>query len=171
MKALCKTCQAAISLPRVGQRYCSHACQQSGYRKRQKSGVAVTQKRRLYPYTGCRHENTEISQLNQRGFSPPTYYFVEARSMSPSSKGMMPPGPPPPLSAVEVAVLGGFVATVKQRSYQPASASHAYADNPAGPTPGALNGDGYSLEYDANGYPELPACLDRRKPKALKAAA
>jgi hypothetical protein len=29
----------------------------------------------------------------------------------------------------------------------------------------------YQLEYDANGYPELPAFLDRRQKKALKAAA
>jgi hypothetical protein len=41
----------------------------------------------------------------------------------------------------------------------------------AGPTPGALEGDDYELEYDENGYPELPACLDRRKPKLLQAAA
>jgi hypothetical protein len=33
-----------------------------------------------------------------------------------------------------------------------------------------LKGDDYQLEYDANGYPELPAFLDRRR-KALKAAA
>ena len=33
-----------------------------------------------------------------------------------------------------------------------------------------LKGDDYVLEYDANGYPELPAFLDRR-PKGLKAAA
>ena len=35
---------------------------------------------------------------------------------------------------------------------------------------GPLQGDDYRLEYDANGYPELPAFLDRR-PKALKEAA
>jgi hypothetical protein len=38
--------------------------------------------------------------------------------------------------------------------------------NPHGPTPGALQGDDYPLTYDADGYPELPACLDRR-PKLL----
>jgi len=38
--------------------------------------------------------------------------------------------------------------------------------NPHGPTPGALHGDDYPLTYDADGYPELPACLDRR-PKLL----
>ena len=32
-------------------------------------------------------------------------------------------------------------------------------------------GDDYRLEYDENGYPELPVCLDRRKPKALRQAA
>jgi hypothetical protein len=33
-----------------------------------------------------------------------------------------------------------------------------------------LQGDDYPLEYDANGYPELPAFLDRKQ-KALKEAA
>jgi hypothetical protein len=41
----------------------------------------------------------------------------------------------------------------------------------AGPTPGALQGDDYPLTYDADGYPELPACLDRCKPRIEKAAA
>ncbi len=27
---------------------------------------------------------------------------------------------------------------------------------------GALHGDDYQLEYYADGYPKLPACLDRR---------
>jgi hypothetical protein len=31
-----------------------------------------------------------------------------------------------------------------------------------GPTPGALQGDDYPLEYYDDGYPKLPACLDRR---------
>ena len=30
-----------------------------------------------------------------------------------------------------------------------------------GPTPGALQGDDYPLEYDEKGYPELPDCLRR----------
>ena len=34
--------------------------------------------------------------------------------------------------------------------------------NPHGPTPGALQGDDYPLEYYEEGYPKLPACLDRR---------
>ena len=34
--------------------------------------------------------------------------------------------------------------------------------NPLGPTPGALQGDDYELEYYDDGYPRLPACLDRR---------
>ena len=42
--------------------------------------------------------------------------------------------------------------------------------NPRGPTRGALQGDDYPLTYDADGFPELPACLDRR-PKALLANA
>ena len=41
-----------------------------------------------------------------------------------------------------------------------------------GPTPGALQGDDYPLTYDENGYPELPACLDRRrKPEPMAEAA
>jgi hypothetical protein len=31
-----------------------------------------------------------------------------------------------------------------------------------GPTPGALQGDDYPLEYYEDGFPKLPACLDRR---------
>jgi hypothetical protein len=40
-----------------------------------------------------------------------------------------------------------------------------------GPTPGALQGDDYPLTYDADGDVELPACLDRRKPKLGEVAA
>jgi hypothetical protein len=41
-----------------------------------------------------------------------------------------------------------------------------------GPTPGALQGDDVELEYYGDGYPELPACLDRRrKPQPLAQAA
>ena len=43
-------------------------------------------------------------------------------------------------------------------------------DEQHGPTPGALRGDDYPLEYDSNGFVELPACLDRRKPKLSAAA-
>jgi DNA invertase Pin-like site-specific DNA recombinase len=40
------------------------------------------------------------------------------------------------------------------------------------PTPGALQGDDVQLEYYEDGYPRLPACLDRRrKPKPLAEAA
>jgi hypothetical protein len=31
-----------------------------------------------------------------------------------------------------------------------------------GPTPGALQSDDVQLEYYEDGYPKLPACLDRR---------
>ena len=41
-----------------------------------------------------------------------------------------------------------------------------------GPTPGALQGDDYPLEYYEDGYPKLPACLDRRRtPEPLAEAA
>jgi hypothetical protein len=46
-----------------------------------------------------------------------------------------------------------------------------HGSNPDGSTPGALQGDDYPLTYDENGYPELPACLDRRKPKLERDAA
>jgi len=39
-----------------------------------------------------------------------------------------------------------------------------------GRTPGALQGDDYLLEYYADGFPILPACLDRRRAR-LDAAA
>jgi hypothetical protein len=32
-----------------------------------------------------------------------------------------------------------------------------------GPTPGALQGDDVQVEYYEDGYPKLPACLDRRR--------
>ena len=42
----------------------------------------------------------------------------------------------------------------------------------AGPTPGAFQGDDVQLEYYDDGYPKLPACLDRRrKPEPLAEAA
>jgi hypothetical protein len=43
--------------------------------------------------------------------------------------------------------------------------------NPHGPTLGALQGDDYPLEYYEDGYPKLPACLDRRPGPALAEAA
>jgi hypothetical protein len=43
--------------------------------------------------------------------------------------------------------------------------------NPDGGTPGALSGTDYTLTYDADGDVELPACLDRRKPKVEREAA
>src|SRR6185437_8458252 len=39
-----------------------------------------------------------------------------------------------------------------------------------GPTPGALRGDDIELEYYEDGYPKLPACLDRRPIKLAEAA-
>jgi hypothetical protein len=45
-------------------------------------------------------------------------------------------------------------------------------DYPAGPTPGALQGDGVQLEYYEDRFPKLPACLDRRrKPEPIAEAA
>ena len=42
--------------------------------------------------------------------------------------------------------------------------------NPDGSTPGALQGDDYPLEYYEDGYPKMPACLDRRPVKLAEAA-
>ena len=42
--------------------------------------------------------------------------------------------------------------------------------NPDGSTPGALQGDDYQLEYYEDGFPMLPACLDRRRVKLELAA-
>jgi hypothetical protein len=36
--------------------------------------------------------------------------------------------------------------------------------------PETIKGDDYLLEYDSDGYPALPACLDRRKPRLREAA-
>ncbi len=75
--------------------------------------------------------------------------------------------------------------TVKQPSLQPSfplyeglkpyvypepMTNPSHGSNPDGSTPGALQGDDYPLTYDADGHPELPACLDRRKPKMEEAA-
>jgi hypothetical protein len=48
----------------------------------------------------------------------------------------------------------------------PATAAPTVPSNPVrefahGPTPGALQGDDWPLEYYEDGYPKLPACLDR----------
>ena len=45
-------------------------------------------------------------------------------------------------------------------------------DDPRETPPGTLEGDDYQLEYYEDGYPKLPACLDRRrKPASLAEAA
>ena len=44
-----------------------------------------------------------------------------------------------------------------------------YGTNPDGSTPGALPGN-YPLEYYPDGYPKLPACLDRRRVSFAEAA-
>ena len=54
------------------------------------------------------------------------------------------------------------VLTHPGNSTAPSGSSTAPYFNPHGPTPGALQGDDYPLTYDADGFPELPACLDRR---------
>jgi hypothetical protein len=46
----------------------------------------------------------------------------------------------------------------------------AERDTRHGPTPGALQGDDVELQYYEDGYPKLPACLDRRRFKLSEAA-
>jgi hypothetical protein len=61
--------------------------------------------------------------------------------------------------------------TVRPRRYTPKLSPDGLELAQAhGPTLGALQGDDYQLEYDSDGYPELPACLDRR-PKTERLAA
>ena len=43
-------------------------------------------------------------------------------------------------------------------------------DDQPRPTPGALQGDDVQLEYYEDGYPKLPACLDRHVTPLAKAA-
>jgi hypothetical protein len=43
-------------------------------------------------------------------------------------------------------------------------------DEHHGTTPGALHGDDAQLEYYEDGYPKVPACLDRRRVKLAEAA-
>ena len=45
----------------------------------------------------------------------------------------------------------------------PTPAAPPRRDFQLGPTPGALQGDDYELEYYEDGFPRLPACLDRRR--------
>jgi hypothetical protein len=52
----------------------------------------------------------------------------------------------------------------------PQSAEPEYGETYKTDFTGALQGDGYPLTYDENGYPELPSCLDRRKPALEQAA-
>ena len=61
-----------------------------------------------------------------------------------------------------------FVRSVK-RPGNPLESSTA--EDGFGPTPGALQGDDYPIEMDADGYPILPACLDRRPKPAMAEAA
>jgi hypothetical protein len=60
--------------------------------------------------------------------------------------------------------LNGGVATFVKAARRPSEASN-------GPTPGALQGDDCALEYYEDGYPKLPACLDRRALPAMAKAA
>jgi hypothetical protein len=108
------------------------------------------------------NENAEIHQENQWEFSTPTYVLVEARTMAPKQVNMIPQGPPPPLSNVEIAALGGYVVTVKPRKYGPPANPYDWdSATPVGPTPSAIHGN-YPLEYYNDRMPRLPACLDRR---------
>jgi hypothetical protein len=60
---------------------------------------------------------------------------------------------------------------LKPYVYPERQSNPLHGSNPDGSTPGALQGDDYSLNYDADGNVELPTCLDRRKPKFIEEAA
>jgi hypothetical protein len=55
--------------------------------------------------------------------------------------------------------------TVEQglRPYVWPTPPRGLGDAPQGPTPGALQGDDYPIEMDADGYPIMPECLRRGK--------
>jgi hypothetical protein len=76
------------------------------------------------------------------------------------------------LNRVTVGVLNGAAPRLvgEGGTYIWPAAPRGLDDIPCGPTPGALHGD-YPLEYYDDGYPKLPACLDRRKPIAVEEAA
>ena len=69
--------------------------------------------------------------------------------------GMMPKGPPPALSDIEKRVLGR-VSMVRSTGYTPMPTPIMDPD-PVGPTPGALQGDDYPIECDADGYTRAPS--------------
>jgi hypothetical protein len=158
----CRACHAPIPLSRSGQRYCSKKCRQAQYRTRveRKAAVAVTRKRRLYPTTGWRNKNAEKAQWKQGQFLPPTYFIGPVRPMPPKRRGLLPLGPPPPLSAVEIAALGGFVVTAHPKP-RCARTAVLIPDCNHGPTPGALQVDDVDIGVDVDGWPVMPAFLRR----------
>jgi hypothetical protein len=82
----------------------------------------------------------------------------EALHRTPLEALQRPPLHPLPLRSVTAPLAPVFVAPV------------AVLEPINGRTPGALQGDDYLLEYYADGFPILPACLDRRRAR-LDAAA
>jgi len=62
-------------------------------------------------------------------------------------------------------------ATQRRKRSKSGDAVHGYREAVTGPST-ALQGDDYPLEYYEDGYPKLPATLDRRpKPEPLAEAA
>jgi hypothetical protein len=162
---------------RPGKRFHSRRCQDA-YHYDQKRGLKTTRKKRLVADSTV--PATPLPEAVEKGHFSSTktvackghvsYYFVEARTVPPKHKGMMPPGPPPPLSDVEIAVLGGYVVTVKPRPYvSKPHTENSEGESFVGPTPGAIQGD-FLLEYYDDGYPMIPECLDRRRVKLARAA-
>lgn len=101
----CKICQREVREKVRGQSYCSDRCRQAGFRRRtaKKLNNGVTHKHRLYPPTGTRYEATEKSKEDNGLEKPPTYYFYNAGYGSAGK----------PLSDVEIAALGGYVASIR----------------------------------------------------------
>jgi hypothetical protein len=121
-----------------------------------------TKLKRYAPKAEIHFERVAVmrEQVEEWGGVPPeNLYWVAASSGK-------------PLSEVDRAALGlrGFT-EIEALPPNVTSPGEPPADFHHGPTPGALQGDDYPLTYDENGYPELPACLDRRRPRLKKEAA
>ena len=107
---LCETCGLDIRQKRLAQRYCSDNCRVTAYQRRtaKKEGRSVKQRKRLYGDRENRKESFEKDNRTNGIFSPPTYYFLLCGDDGESLAHK-------PLSDVEIAALGGFVAKKRMR--------------------------------------------------------
>jgi len=103
----CKVCQLEVRRKVPGQRFCTAKCRQAHFRQRtaKKRADGVTHKRRLYGGTATRYESAEKTNENRGDFEPPTYCFYNI-GYGTANK---------PLSNVEIAALGGYVANIRAK--------------------------------------------------------